>query len=106
MRTNFHRFALAILLAVALFCVTAHYATPAACCTQTSGSGCGCQSGVPDQDAGIHPCLACMLETGVRYQQVPHIAPPGMAFSKPIWLSFGTPVEPIFGVFHPPILSL
>ena len=106
MRTNFYRFALAFLLAVLLFCVTAHYATPAACCTPASGSGCGCQRGTTEQDAGGHPCLACLLENGVRYQQAPQVFPFAFVFSKPIWLSFRTPVEPIFGVFHPPILSL
>jgi hypothetical protein len=106
MINRYHRFTLVLLLALALFCVTAHYATPAACCISAGASSCSRQNGAPEQNIQIHTCLTCMLETGFRYQQMPQVSALVVTFSKLVFPHVETRIDPLFGVFHPPILSI
>lgn len=104
---HYHRFTLAILLAVALFCITAHFATPTACCAPTGSTGCGCQTATNgNTDSGIDLCLACMIETGIRFQQSTQVTLQEVINAKPLEGLLEAPVEATFGLFRPPISQL
>lgn len=103
----YHRFTLALLLAVALFCITAHFATPTACCAPTGSTGCGCQTATNgNTDSGVDLCLACMIETGIRFQQSTQVAFREVISTRPLEGLVEVPVEATIGLFRPPISQL